>query len=122
MKMPTELSHADEIGASASAKPPQRGKAPGSAGGAALMASLVTADVAGEGPATISNSEWLVGTALCFAFIYVGRLLPYATVAERQRKTAAFFSGVTVGSKDFDMLVALMKAMLEGGLEDNAEW
>lgn len=45
-------------------------------------------------------------------------------MAERRRKTAQFFSGATVNSKDFDSLVEIFQAMLDAdsGLTDNAEW
>lgn len=36
-----------------------------------------------------------VGTALVFAFIYHGRLMPYRQIAERQKKTAELFYHVT---------------------------
>lgn len=43
-------------------------------------------------------------------------------MADRRRRTAEFFSGVTVNSKDFDALVGTFQALLESGLNDNAEW
>lgn len=36
-----------------------------------------------------------VGTALVFAFIFHGRLLPFAVAAEKQKRAAVLFNSVT---------------------------
>lgn len=43
----------------------------------------------------LADGEWMVGTALAFAFMYVGRLMPYDKIAVRQRSTAELFHSVT---------------------------
>lgn len=48
-----------------------------------------------HGEEGMTDAEWMVGTALCFAFLYNGRLLPYREIAERQKRTAELFYRVT---------------------------
>lgn len=84
--------------------PPPAADAPGAVavarGGAGdLVASLVQVrhDV-GEGPQVISDSEWLCGTALVFAFILVARLLPVTEARASASLSCPFVAASSPGS------------------------
>lgn len=66
----------------------------------------------------ISAEEVLVGTALVFAYMFVGRLLPFAQIAERQRRTAEYFArhgAAAPKGLSFDELVGRFKTLLAHG-------
>lgn len=69
-----------------------------------------------------NDVELFVGTALVYAFIYTGKLMPFDETAYRQMKAAHFFRHITVNSHDFDSLVLKFKTLIQQTGIGRADW
>lgn len=71
-----------------------------------------------------SRHLWQVGTALVYAFIFHGRLLPYREAAARQKTAAEFFHSVTsaTGHHSFENLIDRFKTLLDDTLSKPLWW